>query len=155
MAEIQLAPPEPPPAMAQAVERVLQTHGHLTEPALQQLTTELDRWGTDLNGLFWAFLGLESALHQLSQRGQDDDRQVLADWCQTQLRRFPELTDALLSIGEPQRRNAQENLARALGTPTSRTAPVVGAKAPTGSTKLSDLAPPNALNLLRPTRKRP
>lgn len=155
MPGIQLTPPEPPPALARAVERALQAHGELNGPALDALSAELDRWAPELNGLFWAFLGLESALHQLSERGLDDDHRVLAEWSQAQLRRFPELLDALLAIGEPQRQDAQENLARALGTASPRTAPVLGAKAPAGSTKLSDLAPPSALHLLRPTRKKP
>lgn len=152
---ILLTPPEPPPALARAVDRALKAHGRLNEQALGELTAELDRWAPELNSLFWAFLGLESALHQLAERGLDEDHQALAEWSQAQLRRFPELLDALLAIGEPQRQDAQETLARTLGLPTSRTAPVVGAKAPAGSTKLSDLAPPSALHLLRPTRKKP
>ena len=155
MSEIQLTPPEPPPALAEAVERERKVHGYLSEAALGSLTRELVRPADDLNRLFWSFLGLESALHPLAAQGLDDDQQVLAAWCQAQLQRFPELMDALLAIGEPQRQNAQENLARALGKQSSRTAPVVGAKAPAGSTKLSDLAPPNALNLMRPTRRKP
>lgn len=131
-----------PPIVERCARLYAEAGCRFTDEALDQLQVELDELQRDVNEQFWAVVGLGGLA--LLIRRRDDPRAAtrLEQLIRAQRDRHPVLEAAILSL--PQERfdaaqaRAQQNLGRQAA---SKQAPLHGAAAPTGTTRLKDLEP--------------
>lgn len=121
-------------------------HGNALPPeALQQIRNVLDDYGDDLEGLAAAMEGLVRVMLYLQEHlGDKENGDKLVKLLQQYAERFEPFWQRVAEALENEGEDVQEAFAAMVGDedPSKKRAPVYGQKAPPGTLRLADIAPP-------------
>ncbi len=124
----------------------------LPKSAIQELRTVLDEYGDDLEALAAAMEGMIRCMVYIGENlGDEENGEKIAKLLREYVVRFEPFWQRVAEALENEGHDVQAGFAELLGEqqdPAKRTAPMYGARAPVGSLRLADIAPP-------PPRPRP
>jgi len=155
MAKIDLTPPTTPPNAANETLRLFNEAGFKFTPEIFERINELlDALVDDHNELFWSLVGIWGLAGLIGQQGDPASSEALTAHMRTLRARFPKLDEEITALLETTNSSVLKKFRASVGEDSEpKRAPVFGAAAPKGATKLSDLMPPDRLRPPMPRKK--